>query len=251
MSRSPSNRGFTLIEVVVALTILALMAGIVYGALRIASNTFASSQDRMEKQARERVLKDFMRRQLGSLFPLRPSGSFLPEEGQALESEEPVDSLALSQAPLFEGTARTVTFITVAPFMHLRNPGLTVVTYGRAEDEFGQEYLGAMETRFIDVNSFFYMAGIPSGKPLAIVDGVQDVRFQYRGYNPDSDSFGWFDEWSGELMGTVPSAVRVYYDDQQMTVTINATDLGRRQAINRALRQNRNLGGIAPNDRRR
>ncbi|MEE8584755.1 MAG: hypothetical protein V3T83_07880, partial [Acidobacteriota bacterium] len=231
---------------------MALMAGIVYGALRIASNTFARSQDRMERQARERVLKDFMRRQLGSLFPLRPSGSFLPEEGEALESEEPVDSLALSQSPLFEGTSRTVTFITVAPFMHLRNPGLTVVTYGRARyDESGQEYLGAMETRFVDVNSFFYMAGTPSGKPLPIVDGVQDVRFQYYGYNPDSDSFEWFDEWSGELTGTVPSAVRVEYDDQQMTVTINATDLGQRQAINQALRRSRNLGGIAPIGRRR
>ncbi len=250
MSRFRSNQGFTLIEVVVALTILALMAAIVYGALRIASNTFSTSQDRMDKQARERVLKDFMRRQLGSLFPLRPSGSFLPEEGEALESEEQPDRLALSQAPLFEGTSRTVTFITVAPFRHLRNPGLTVVTYGRAEDEFGREYLGAMEIRFIDVNSFYFMAGVPSGKPLPIVDGVQDVRFSYYGYNPDSDMFEWLDEWSGELMGTVPSAVRVEYGDQQMTVTINATDLRLRRSLNQVLRGSQGSGSITPERRR-
>lgn len=242
MSKARSSRGFTLLEVVVALTIMTLMAAIVYGALRIASNSFTVSQDRMEEQARQRVLKDFMRRQLGSLFPLRPSGSFLPEEGEALEGEEQLDLLTLAQSPLFEGTSRTVTFITVAPFMHLRNPGLTVVTYGRAEDEYGQEYLGAMETRFVDVDSFNYMAGIPSGKPLPIVEGVKDVRFSYYGYNPDTDSYEWIDEWSGELMGNVPSAVRVEYNDQQITVTINATDLGTRQALNRALRQRRLLG---------
>lgn len=242
MRRTPANRGFTLLEVVVSLTILALIAVIIYGALRIASNSFTVSQDRMEEQARERVLKDFMRRQLGSLFPLRPSGSFLPEQGEALETDEQLDVLAMSQSPLFEGTSRTVTFITVAPFMHLRNPGLTVVTYGRAEDEYGREYLGAMETRFVDVNSFYYMADIPSGKPLPIVEGVEDVRFSYYGYNPDSDLNEWLDEWSGELMGNVPSALRVEYGDQQIIVNINATDLGTRQAINRALRQRRLLG---------
>lgn len=229
MRRRPAEIGFTLLEVVVALTILALMAGIIYGSLRVAANSYSRSQQRMEKQARERVLRDFMRRQLGSLFPLLPAGSFLPEEGESLEGQENVDPTTLALAPLFEGTPRTVTFITVAPFMHLRNPGLTVVTYGRAEDEQGREYLGAMETRFTDVNSFYYMADIPRGKPLPIVEGVEDVRFSYYGYNPDNGTYGWFDEWSGEDSNSVPSAVRVDFEGQQIIVPINATDFGANQ----------------------
>ncbi|HSR52702.1 MAG TPA: prepilin-type N-terminal cleavage/methylation domain-containing protein [Acidobacteriota bacterium] len=234
------QRGFTLLEVIVAFTILVLIATVMYSGLRVASDTYSKAQERLEKSARQRVLLDYLKRQLGSLFPLRPTQNFLPQEGQDYDPAD--DPNLLAQAPLFHGTSRTLTFITVAPFRHLRNPGLTVVTYGRAEDEWGNEYLGAMESRFMGLESFNYMADIPEGKPLSIIDNVEDVRFSYYGFDEELQANDWFDEWMGDLMGSVPSAVRIDYgENQYVVVPVNATSLGtinftaRQRALQRGL----------------
>ncbi|HSR67689.1 MAG TPA: prepilin-type N-terminal cleavage/methylation domain-containing protein [Acidobacteriota bacterium] len=233
--------GFTLLEVVVAFTILVLIASVMYAGLRVASDIYSKAQDRLEKKARQRVLLDYLKRQLGSLFPLRPSQNFLPQQGGEYDPEN--DPNVLSQAPLFHGTSRTLTFVTVAPFRHLRNPGLTVVTYGRAEDEWGSEYLGAMETRFMGVESFDYMADIPEGKPLSIIDDVEDVRFSYYGYDGQSEQYGWYDEWMGDLMGSVPTAVRIdYAENDYVVVPINATTFGNLNLLARQRALQRGLG---------
>lgn len=220
------QRGFTLLEVIVAFTILALIAVVLYASLDTAMDTYTRSQEKIEKGARSRILRDYMRRQLGSLFPLRPTASFVPPEDPEFDPEAAQQALIRSQVPLFSGTPYAVTFITVAPLQHLRNPGLTVVTYGRAEDEFGDEYLGAMETRFMGLESFNYMAGLPRGKPLPIIEDTKGLHFRYYGYDAQADDFVWLDEWAGDTMGSVPSALRIDFDNQRVTLQINATSLG-------------------------
>ncbi len=235
-----TSRGFTILELIVAFTIFALIATVIYSSLRIAVDIYTKSQTRIEKQAHERVLKDYARKQLGSLFPLRPTASFLPQDDLQFDGDNARDAVMQAQSPLFAGTAESLTFITVAPFMHLRNPGLTVVRYGKAEDELGEPYLGAMETGFNGLDSFNYMAGLPTGKPLAIVSGVKAIEFSYYGYDAESDSFDWFDEWSGEVMGGVPAAVRIDVDEVKITVPVNATAFGvagRRGRIPQQLRR--------------
>ena len=65
--------GFTLIEFLIAATLLALMGAAVFGSLRVALNSYTRSQELMQEDGRQRVLEDMVRRQLGSLYPLAPS----------------------------------------------------------------------------------------------------------------------------------------------------------------------------------
>ena len=223
--------GFSLIEVMVAITILSLMSAIMFSGFRFAMAGYVESQKRIDAKARERVLEDMVRRQIGSLFPLKPTADFVESEGggglaEAISGDIDPNQLALSQIPLFYGTDEAVTFITVAPLLLIENPGLTVVRYGMAEDEYGVRYFGAMESRFNGLGSFQEMVDIPQGKPLPIVEAVDDLHFEYYGYDPESETYDWYDEWRGDETQSVPSAIRIYYDDVYLVATVNTTFFG-------------------------
>ena len=82
-----------------ALTILGLMSAVVYYSFRLSLKSYSRSQERLEEAARKRVLGDLIKRQIGSLFPVRPAGSFLepqPESAQAGRSPR-----AFSQFPRY------------------------------------------------------------------------------------------------------------------------------------------------------
>jgi prepilin-type N-terminal cleavage/methylation domain-containing protein len=214
------SAGFTLIEVVVAFTIMALLTAALFVSFRLAVNSYRTGQERMESEAYKRALEDQIKRQIGSLFPLRPALSFASLQRQGGDTAE---ALALSQIPLFHGDPMSMTFITVAPLLLHENPGLTVVRYGLAEDEYGTSYLGAMEARFLGFDSFARMIDIPRGKPLPLIHPVRQLRFEYYGYDLQMQDFAWFAGWNAEQRRATPTAVRIHADDRTITVRINAS----------------------------
>lgn len=215
--------GFTLLEVIISLTIMAMLAVVVFSSLRLALNSYEMSQIRLDKQARERVLLDEVRRQIGSLFPMRPSMG--PPSMEAGEPDQ-LTQMALTQVPLFYGQNDFVTFITVAPLQIHQTPGLTVVRYGLAQDEYGDFYLGAMESIYTGLESFSAMVATPAGKPLPVVEGIERLEFEYYGYDSDSESYFWTSYWDGEEAQSLPSAVRIHYNDRTVTAVVNATFSG-------------------------
>jgi len=215
--------GFTLIEVIVAFTILGLLALTLFMAFRLSVNSYQKGQERMEKEAQKRVLEDQIKRQLGSLYPLRPAISIANLQQTGMD---PAEAMAFAQIPLFHGSAETMTFITVAPLMLHENPGLTVVRYGLAQDEWGTHYLGAMEARYLGPDSFTFMVNRPEGKPLPLIEPVRDLSFEYYGYDSRSQTYDWYPEWDTNELRATPSAVRIHADQKTIIVAINATYTG-------------------------
>ncbi|UCF39497.1 MAG: prepilin-type N-terminal cleavage/methylation domain-containing protein, partial [Acidobacteriota bacterium] len=56
VKKNYGQRGFTLLELIVAFTILALLAGMVFSSLRLSLSSYEKSQERLEEEARRRVL---------------------------------------------------------------------------------------------------------------------------------------------------------------------------------------------------
>jgi type II secretory pathway pseudopilin PulG len=239
------SEGFTLLELIISFTIIALMAGMVFSSLRLALNSYERSQARLEVEAERRVLFNHLRMQIGSLFPLQPTISRIGGAEQAQMQGDLGSRLSLSQTPLFYGGPDFVTFISVAPLVLEQNPGLTVVRYGLAQNDSGTYYLGSMEAPYTGLETFLAMAELPEGVPLRIVNNIQFLEFQYYGYNAEAQIYDWFTNWSGEEFGAVPDAIRISFDDQYIVAPVNATYFGG-NLRNRL----RGLTGVRPNPRR-
>ncbi len=225
--RKRTDTGFTLIEFLIAATLLALMGAAVFGSLRVALSSYTKSQEVLDREGRRRVLEDMVRRQLGSLYPLVPTlnvGGATPGNLTGITPPDPfgVDPL-LAQAPLFYGSSTALTFITVAPFEMLRHPGLTVVRYGEAEDEWGDRYFGAMESRYTGLESFYRMVELPEGEPIPVIEQIEDLTFEYYGFEPQAGIGEWYGEWSAVDTLSVPSAIRITAGETQIVVIINTS----------------------------
>jgi general secretion pathway protein J len=71
MSARDRQRGFTLLELVIALMLLALMSGVLYGALGYAGRSWESGEAKAEATASMRLTHQFLRAQLEGQHPLR------------------------------------------------------------------------------------------------------------------------------------------------------------------------------------
>lgn len=71
--RAPAKqvRGFTLLELVIALVLLAVMAGLLYGALGFAGTATDKGEAKVDATSGMRLAQEFMRAQLESQHPLR------------------------------------------------------------------------------------------------------------------------------------------------------------------------------------
>ena len=71
MRRRRSQAGFTLLELVIALTLLALMSGVLYGALGFAGRSWEGGEAKAEATAGMRLTHEFLRAQIEGQHPLR------------------------------------------------------------------------------------------------------------------------------------------------------------------------------------
>lgn len=65
------QRGFTLLELLIALTLMALVAGVVFGALDLSARSWDRGEARSEKSDQMRLTQELLRSELTVAFPLR------------------------------------------------------------------------------------------------------------------------------------------------------------------------------------
>ena len=66
-----NERGFTLLELTIALTLLALLSAVLFGSLRLAGRSTDSGEAKVEAAASMRLAQDFLRSNLEAQHPLR------------------------------------------------------------------------------------------------------------------------------------------------------------------------------------
>lgn len=71
MSGSRLMRGFTLIELMIALSLFALMSAVLFGSLRLAGRTWDAGEAKAEATAGMRLAGDYLRTQLAAQHPQR------------------------------------------------------------------------------------------------------------------------------------------------------------------------------------
>jgi len=183
------QRGFTLLEVVLAMTALAMIAGICYAAFHVAMRAVEKGEVAVVTEQRLRVAADVLNRHMKSIIKY-PAVD---------EDDEPF---------LYcKGTATSWTFITSVG-QH-GGGGLTRVIYQVLDDP---PRLAMSETdRFTAVSLGSEPVDSATANPTILLDGFTALHFEYM-LDDGTGQTEWLTEWDCREEEALPSAVRVWVE---------------------------------------
>jgi general secretion pathway protein J len=185
-------RGFTLLEVVVTLTIFGLIVLIVFGAFRLGLGAWDRGEQTREEYQRQRTATQLIHRQIKSMVPYKI-------KAQTAEG----DYLA------FEGKGRSLKLVSTLSLKAARPNGLVFAVYEFKEGGSEGGRLVAYEKRV--VNKDFFEEGLVEDQGISVLEGLSDVRFEYfrEEDKEKTRAAGWMNEWSAREEKELPSALRM------------------------------------------
>ena len=185
-------RGFTLLEVVVTLTILGLILLIIFGAFRLGLAAWDRGEQTREEYQRQRTATQLIHRQIKSMVPYKI-------KTQKAEG----DYLA------FEGKGRSLKFVSTLSLKAARPDGLVFAVYEFKDGGSEGGRLVAYEKRV--VNKDFFEEGPTEDQGISVLEGLSDVRFEYfrEEDTEKTRTEGWMNEWNAKEEKELPSAMRM------------------------------------------
>lgn len=181
--------GFTLIEVVLALTIFALIGGILYGAFSLSHSAVEKAEVNATQNQKQRSVADLLASYIRSAYPYRES----PQE----------------QAPFFAGEADALTFVS-AYSQSLGGRGMAKIEITKDEGENGRAVVRLRETTPVRLSR----EGPPGQTyDLALYEGVREFRLAY--LDPQAADESWEERWNAQERRLLPRAVRLSYRDER------------------------------------
>jgi len=185
-SKDSSNAGFTLIEVVLALTIFALMGAILYGALALAQKAVERSQVRFEKNQQMRAFADLM--------------------GSYVRSSHPYRATPQDPAIYYQGEEEQLSFVS-ASSLALGGRGMALVRISWQEGEGGEGALTLSEELPVRLGEEGGVGG--QRNSVVLRERIKQLRFTY--LDPQSDGGQWEERWDAAERKVLPRAVRLSY----------------------------------------
>ena len=173
-SVNKGQRGFTLIEVMLSILLLAVLLAAAFGGIRSAVKGMHIGENLMDRTNRLRVAQEFIRHQLSRTLPL-PFGQ---ERGT-------------SQNLLFEGKSNLMRFVAPMPG-YLSNGGAYVQTLELTNTRNGKQLLF----------NHWMLNGYDKDKlhkgdsePVVLMDMVDSGKFEYRKLDDQGELEDWSDDW--------------------------------------------------------
>jgi prepilin-type N-terminal cleavage/methylation domain-containing protein len=218
--RALSPRGFSLLEVLVSVTLFAIICTILYSGFTMVTRTWNRGHDNIQQSERLRSVFELIRRQIISIYPVVPAMEENPEAAQAQPGPQ---RLAVGKTPYFIGSDQQVAFVTLFSLRLNAIPGLCFVAYalepsgdgtGLALVELEKQYTGT------DPLEAYGLEQLPENVyRYALLDHLAGATFEY--YGLDLSQVGvvpedrlekeWYSAWDVEQMGDLPEAVRIRY----------------------------------------
>lgn len=169
------ERGFTLLEVLISLTILGLIFVAVLGAIQVGSKSWEKGEQRTEENLRNRTLYDTLARELTTLYPLR----IKDQDKEIITFRGSSDSLTFATLPQSYGAE---------PFSHM----IRVVTYAVEPGR------GLVATDSYPLHRGGDTSDPPAGQMTGFDERVTEARFRYlvpEGKSDEKLPPTWRDFW--------------------------------------------------------
>lgn len=206
---TPSQpRGFTLIEVLIGITLLGVMVTLLFASLRIAAESWHAGEDKIAGVNQKAVVYQFFKRHLSTIRPLtlledleNPGG----DGGQIA----------------FQGLSQRLRFVAALPAASLRK-GLQVFTIEIDPRQSTTLQVALKPYQPTDDES------AQIDPPVILLKHVEHFTLAYFGKREDEDEARWHDEWTS--MEALPNLIKVvieledhsYWPEMVFPLKINA-----------------------------
>lgn len=172
-----SDRGFTLLELLISITMLALIAGILGWALNMAYRTVEKGERKIQYLEREKTVFSLLESQILALFPYQYSDE---EEKKIYFSGEKDKLIFASNYSLWRGTR-----------------GNVFVAYEVQTNEKGKKLLQLTEQ----------VIGLKTKDETILLDDCDSINFEYFLKNALEEG-NWIEEWSADEKG-LPYKIKI------------------------------------------
>jgi general secretion pathway protein J len=186
--------GFTLIELVVAMALLATMMLLLYGGLNFSLRSWDAGDTNGRRTADRRIGTNFLRRELSEIFPMR--------------WKEP---MTLKFA--FEGAEHTLKFVSSRP-AGVTQGGLSMVSLAVEREPGGRKRDLVMRRAMPDDEALNFNALDKAERNVLMAD-IDSVSFEYFGAENDFTAPQWTPSWT--TPARIPEMVRLRIRDADGT----------------------------------
>ena len=184
--------GFTLIEVVVSLTILGLMLLIISWAFRLGLSSWDRGESLKEEYQKIRIVSELITRQVKSIVPYKIQTK--KAEGNYLA---------------FEGKPQSLKFVSAVSSKTYTPEGFVYTIYQFKEGHPNGGQLVVYEQRVLNRN--FFEEEPKEGEGIPLLEGISKVQFEY--YQEEdlskNQTEAWLKEWSAKEKKELPKCLRV------------------------------------------
>ena len=204
--RARHRNGFTLIEVLIAMTLLSVMVVLLFSSLKVAAESWNRGENKITEVNKKAVVYQFFKRHLTAIRPL-----------PALDEQN--YEAGLQQ--VFQGFSQSLKFAGVLPASSARK-GVQVFDLA----------LDPAETSILRVKLSPYRLVEGESKveePVVLLEHIKQLQFSYFGKTEEADELRWRDEWT--IADRLPSLIKVsisledgsYWPDMVFPVKITQT----------------------------
>jgi general secretion pathway protein J len=185
--------GFTLLETVIAVTLVAMMAVGLWSVFRVSLASWKRGTDSVDANQRHRSTVDLVKKQMASIYAVIA----------------PIDLQAGGTVyPVFAGTDSTVQFISLNSLRFYEHPGLTMVSYDVEQDRTGAYSLVEREAQYVGLEpgreSFFDRE---TTQPFVVFENLTSFTFEYFDAGDADRPARWVTEWDAREMTELPAAI--------------------------------------------
>jgi len=180
------QRGFTLVELVIAMALLGAMMVLLYSGLTFGLRGWDAADANGRRTADRRIAFNFLRREIGETFPMRFK-----------------DSMTLKMA--FEGRENSLRFVSSRP-AGISASGLSLVGL-QVEEGADRRARNLVMRRAMPDDAAKDFGPLDKAETSILFEGIDSVAFQYYGSENDFTEATWVDSW--DFAARIPQMVRV------------------------------------------
>lgn len=193
-NRSASTAGFTLVELLLAITLMAILLGLTYSGLRAATRSTERGEEKLAIAGEIRASHQFIRKQLNQMLPLAFA---------ELEYDN-------GSRVMFLGDSRSIQFVAPMPgYLGSGGPQVQLLELADGDDgdvlQFRHTLLQYFEEEFLYDRD-----------PIVLLENVETAEFEFVGRDEEGFLTPWLPVW--EQPSELPVAVRlnlVFTEDRQ------------------------------------